>query len=98
VDKQGIFLQISKSQSTSALIFVDWKGQVTPVGPQDAFISGGRKEHLTLIVEANETSWARKVTVINKIINLRLKMNKTSLNLILESNFLKLEKIKSQHQ
>jgi dipeptidyl-peptidase-4 len=66
VDKQGIFLQISKSQSTSALIFVDWKGQVTPVGPQDAFVSGGRKEHLTLIVEANETSWARKVTVISK--------------------------------
>jgi len=65
VDKQGIFLQISKSQSTSALIFVDWKGQITPVGPQDAFISGGKKEHLTLIVEANETSWARKVTVIS---------------------------------
>jgi dipeptidyl-peptidase-4 len=65
VDKQGIFLQISKSQSTSALIFVDWKGQITPVGPQDAFISGGKKEQLTLIVEANETSWARKVTVIN---------------------------------
>jgi dipeptidyl-peptidase-4 len=65
LDKQGIFLQISKSQSTSALIFVDWKGQITPVGPQDAFISGGRKEHITLIVEANETSWARKVTVIN---------------------------------
>ena len=65
IDKQGILLQISKSQSTSALIFVDWKGQTTPIGSQDAFVSGGRKDHLTLIVEANETSWTRKVTVIN---------------------------------
>lgn len=65
IDKQGFLLQISKSQCTSALISVDWKGQISPVGSQDAFVSGAKKEHLTLIVEANETSWARKVTVIN---------------------------------
>ncbi|MFM1986363.1 MAG: hypothetical protein RIS18_580 [Actinomycetota bacterium] len=66
VDKENILLQICRTQSTSSLILVDWKGQITNLGPQDCYVSGGKKEHLILTMEANETSWNRKVSIFNR--------------------------------
>jgi dipeptidyl-peptidase-4 len=63
IDKDGIFLQISRHQNSSALMQVDWKGNVAEVGSQNSFVTGSRKGHLTLIIEQNEKNWYRKITV-----------------------------------
>jgi dipeptidyl-peptidase-4 len=63
IDKDGIFLQISSHQNSSALMHVDWKGNISEVGSQNSFVTGSRKGHLTLIIEQNEKNWYRKITV-----------------------------------
>ena len=65
VDKDGIFLQVSKHQNASSLIQLDWKGKVSEVGKQDGFITGVKKGHLTLTIEQNEKSWYRKIELSN---------------------------------
>lgn len=64
VDKQGILVQVSKHQNSSSLLFVDWKAQITPVGSPEGFVTGGKKDDITLVIEANQTQWERKVFVL----------------------------------
>jgi len=73
VDKNGIFLQISKHQNSSSLLFVDWKGKITEIDSKNSFVTGSKKGHLTLLIEQNENSWYRKITVNdgNKDINIK---------------------------
>lgn len=65
IDKNGIFLQISRQQNSSALLHVDWKGQIKEIGKQDSFVTGSRKGNLTLIIEQNEKNWYRKIIINN---------------------------------
>ena len=65
VDKQGFLLQVSKHQNSSSLILVDWKGKATSIGQMDGYVVGGKKDHLTLVIESNELNWARKISVFN---------------------------------
>ncbi len=72
VDKEGIFLQVSKHQNSSSLIHVDWKGKVSEVGSQEGFVTGIRKGHLTLLIEQNEKSWYRKIDLLTKSKNIEI--------------------------
>jgi dipeptidyl-peptidase-4 len=65
VDKEGFLLQVSSHQNSSSLILVDWKGKYISIGQTDGYVVGGKKEHLTLVIESNQSSWARKISVHN---------------------------------
>lgn len=65
VDKEGFLLQVSSHQNSSSLVLVDWKGKSTSIGQPDGYVTGGKKDHLTLVIESNQSSWARKISVHN---------------------------------
>ena len=63
IDKSGILLQISTHQNNLSLLFVDWKGKTSFVGDQSSFVTGLRKDHLTLTISTNEKNWYRKISI-----------------------------------
>lgn len=63
IDKEGILLQISRSQNTSSLIFIDWQAKIKPLGSQEGFVVGNKKGDIVLTVSAHEKSWQREIKV-----------------------------------
>lgn len=72
IDKNGIFLQISKHQNSSSLLHVDWKGNALEIDSKESFVTGSRKGNLTLIIEQNEKSWYRKININDGVKNIEI--------------------------